>query len=146
MTHFDDMIGKSLGTSRWIRVDQARIDRFADVTEDRQFIHTDPEAAAEGPYGATVAHGFLTPSLLSTLAYDVMPALGPYETSINYGFDRLRFLAAVPSDARLRAHFTLTNLTEKAPDRVLVTLAVQMEIEGEARPALIADWRVLLHL
>ncbi|MEX3014611.1 MaoC family dehydratase [Gymnodinialimonas hymeniacidonis] len=145
MTRFGHMIGKSLGTSRWIKVDQPRIDTFADVTEDRQFIHIDPDAAAQGPYGITVAHGFLTLSLLSTLAYDVVPALGPYESSINYGFDRLRFLAAVPSDARLRAHFTLNSVTEKAPNRVLLTLAVRMEIEGEETPALIADWLVLLH-
>ncbi|MEJ6389331.1 MaoC family dehydratase [Gymnodinialimonas ulvae] len=139
-------IGQSLGASRWIAVDQTRIDTFADVTEDRQFIHIDPDAAARGPYGTTVAHGFLSLSLLSTLAYDVMPALGGYKSSINYGFDRVRFLAAVPSGARLRAQFTLADVTEKAPDRVLVKLTVELEIEGADKPALCADWLVLLHL
>ncbi len=146
MTRFDHLIGKPLGSSRWVTVDQTRIDTFADVTEDRQFIHIDPQAAAKGPFGTTVAHGFLTLSLLSTLAYDVMPALGPYDSSINYGFDRVRFLAAVPSDARLRAHFSVREVTEKGPDRVLVALATRMEVEGQETPALLADWLVLLHL
>ncbi len=146
MTAFDDKVGQTLGTSRWIEVDQPRIDAFADTTEDHQFIHIDPKAAAQTPFGTTVAHGFLTLSLLSTLAYDVMPALGPYKMSINYGFDRLRFLAAVPSDSRLRAHFRLTEVTEKAADRILLKVEVTMEIEGTDTPALIADWLVLLQL
>lgn len=146
MTPLTDRIGQTLGRSRWITLDQPRIDAFAEVTEDRQFIHIDPDAAALGPFGTTVAHGFLSLSMLSTLAYDVMPALGPYEMSVNYGFDRLRFLAPVPSGARLRAHFTLTDVAEKAPDRLLLTLATSVEIEGADTPALIADWLVLLQL
>jgi acyl dehydratase len=146
MNALHDKIGQSLGASRWITVEQARIDTFADVTEDRQFIHIDPAAAAHGPYGGTIAHGFLSLSLLSTLAYDVMPELGPYKSSINYGFDRVRFLAAVPSGARLRAQFTVADVTEKAPDRVLVKLSVSLDIDGADKPALLADWLVLLHL
>lgn len=146
MNAFAERIGQPLGTSRWIGVDQSRIDAFADVTEDHQFIHIDPARAAEGPFGTTVAHGFLTLSLLSTLTYDILPALGPYETSLNYGFDRVRFLAAVPSGARLRAHFTLTDATAKTPDRILLRIGTRIEIERAETPALVADWLVLLQL
>jgi acyl dehydratase len=146
MTRLADRIGQPLGTSRWTQIDQPRINAFADVTEDHQFIHIDPLRAAENGLNGTVAHGFLTLSLLSTLAYDVMPALGPYDSSINYGFNRVRFLAPVPVGARLRAHFTLAEVTEKAPDRLLIRLDTTLEIHGTETPAVVADWLILLNL
>src|SRR5690606_8988202 len=93
-------IGTEIGTSKWMTVDQARIDAFADVTEDRQFIHVDPEAAAQTMFGGTVAHGFLTLSLLSRMAFDVMLVPPNLKMAVNYGFDKVRFLAPVPVGAR----------------------------------------------
>jgi acyl dehydratase len=134
-------IGEEIGVSGWIAVDQGRIDAFADATEDRQFIHVDPEAAAAAtPFGGTIAHGFLTLSLLSRLASDVM--LIPPETRmvVNYGIDRLRFLAPVRSGKRIRARFALDSVEEKAAGQLLLRHQVTVEIEDEDRPALVAEW------
>src|SRR3569832_2331934 len=108
-------IGTEIGVSDWLLVDQARLDAFAEATEDRQFIHVDPEAAAKTPFGGTVAHGFLTLSLLSRMATDVMLRPGEVKMGINYGLDRVRFLAPVRSDRRIRGRFTLTSVEEKRP-------------------------------
>ena len=133
-------IGEEIGVSGWIAVDQGRIDAFADATEDRQFIHVDPEAAAASPFGGTIAHGFLTLSLLSRLASEVM--LIPPETRmvVNYGIDRLRFLAPVRSGKRIRARFALDSVEEKAAGQLLMRHQVTVEIEDEDRPALVAEW------
>jgi len=133
-------IGEEIGISGWFEVSQDRINAFAEATEDRQFIHVDPEAAASTPFRGTIAHGFLTLSLLSRLASEVM--LIPPETKmvVNYGLDRLRFLAPVRSGKRIRARFKLDSIDEKAAGQLLMRHQVTVEIEGEDRPALVADW------
>ena len=137
-------IGETLGASRWYEIGQPRIDTFADVTEDWQFIHLDAaRAAAETPFGGTVAHGYLTLSMLSTMAYDVLTPPEGMRTSLNSGFDRLRFLAPVPAGSRLRAVFVLTGAEEKGPGRLLLHLGVTIEIEHHDTPAVVADWLVM---
>src|SRR5947199_2832299 len=108
-------VGEEVGVSDWILVDQARIDAFADVSEDRQFIHVDRDAAAKTPFGGTVAHGFLTLSLLSRMAADAMLRPEAVKMGVNYGFDRVRFMAPVRSGKRVRGRFTLAAFDEKRP-------------------------------
>ncbi len=135
------MVGKEVGVSSWHLVDQSRIDRFAEVTADHQFIHVDPERAArETPFGTTIAHGFLTLSLLSVFAYEVLPSLQGAAMGVNYGFDKLRFLSPVRSGSRVRGRFTLTDATMRSPKELLARTGVIVEIEGEDKPALVADW------
>ena len=131
-------IGQEIGVSQWITVDQGRIDAFAEATEDHQFIHVDPEAAAKTPFGGTVAHGFLSLSLLSRMAYDVMLVPDTLKMGVNYGFDRVRFLAPVKSGKRVRGRFVLEDASEKAPGQLLTRHAVTVEIEDEEKPALTA--------
>jgi len=133
-------IGSEVGVSDWILVDQARIDTFADVTEDHQFIHIDPEAAAMTPFGGTIAHGFLSLSLLSRMAADAMLRPENIKMGVNYGFERVRFLSAVRSGSRVRGRFTLSSFEEKRPGQYQFVHVVTVEIEGEEKPALIADW------
>src|SRR3954464_11059270 len=99
-------VGTEVGVSEWILIDQARIDAFAEITEDRQFIHVDPQAAALTPFGGTVAHGFLTLSLLSRVAAEVMLVADTLKMAVNYGFEKLRFIAPVRSGRRVRGRFT----------------------------------------
>ena len=135
------MIGQEVGVSSWVEVRQAMIDAFADVTRDHQFIHVDPaRAAAETPFGGTVAHGFLTLSLLSAMAYEAQPQVAGAAMGVNYGFDRIRFLAPVRAGARVRARFVLTGLDEHRPGEVTLSWGVTVEIEGADRPAIAADW------
>ena len=134
------LIGTEIGVSRWIRVDQARIDGFAEITEDRQFIHIDPVAAAQTPFGGTIAHGFLTLSLLSAMTYDAVPPLEGVTMGINYGFDKLRFLAPVRSGSNVRGRFKLLSAEDKGGGRWLLKHEVTVEIEGGEKPALIAEW------
>ena len=133
-------VGTEIGVSGWILVDQARIDAFADVTEDPQFIHIDPEAAARTPFGGTIAHGFLTLSLLSRMAADAMPRPEGVKMGVNYGFERVRFMAPVRSGKRVRGRFTLARFEEKKPGQWQFVHNVAVEIEGEEKPALVADW------
>ena len=133
-------IGTEIGTSDWITIDQARIDAFAEVTEDRQFIHVDPEAAAQTPFGGTVAHGFLTLSLLSRMAADAMLRPEGVKMGVNYGFEKVRFLAPVRSGKRVRGRFTLASFEEKRAGQWQFVHNVAVEIENEDKPALIADW------
>ena len=135
--------GADMGTSRWIEIAQPRIDAFADVTEDWQFIHVDPERAAQTAFGGTVAHGMLTLSMLSAMAYDALPAMTGQSASVNYGFDRVRFVAPVPAGARLRGRFTLAEATLRGRDKLMCRFGVSVEIEAQPRPALTADWLVL---
>ena len=137
-------VGEEVGVSDWILIDQARIDAFAEVTEDLQFIHVDPEAAARTPFGGTVAHGFLTLSLLSRMAADAMLRPEAVKMGVNYGFDRVRFMAPVRSGKRVRGRFTLTAFEEKRPGQFQFVHTVTVEIEGEDKPALVADWIGLL--
>jgi len=137
-------VGSEIGTSDWILVDQARIDAFAEATEDRQFIHVDPDAASRTMFGGTIAHGFLTLSLLSRMAFDVMLVPADAKMAVNYGFDGVRFLAPVPAGSRVRGRFTLTAVEEKAPGKLLTRHHVLVEIDGTDKPALTADWLGML--
>ena len=133
-------VGTEVGVSRWITVDQARIDAFAGITEDRQFIHIDPEAAAATPFGGTIAHGFLTLSLLSAMTHDAVPPLEGVTMGINYGFDKLRFLAPVPAGSQVRGRFKLLSAEDKGGGRWLIKHEVTVEIDGADKPALVAEW------
>jgi acyl dehydratase len=137
-------VGSEIGVSSWLTMDQGRIEEFADATEDRQFIHVDPEAAAKTPFGGTIAHGFLTLSLLSRMAADAMLVPENTKMAINYGLDRVRFLSPVKSGRRVRGRFTLDSIEEKAPGQWLLRHTVTVEIEGEDKPALTAVWRGLM--
>ncbi len=134
------LIGTEIGVSRWFTLDQARIDAFADITEDRQFIHIDPELAKQTPFGGTIAHGFLTVSLLSAMTYDAVPPLKGVTMGVNYGFDKLRFIAPVPSGSKVRGRFKLFSAEDKGSGRWLLKHEVTVEIEGLDKPALIAEW------
>ena len=137
-------IGEETGVSSWIDVDQERIDAFAAATEDRQFIHTDPAGAARTPFGGTIAHGFLSLSLLSRMGADAMLIPEGVKMGVNYGLDRVRFLAPVRSGKRVRGRFKLDSADEKAPGQWLLRHTVTVEIEQEERPALTAVWLTLL--
>ncbi len=139
-------VGKEIGVSSWLGVDQKRIDDFAEATEDRQFIHTDPARAAQTPFGGTVAHGFLTLSLLSRMGAEAMLIPDGVKMAVNYGLDRVRFLAPVKSGARVRGRFILDSVEEKAPGQVLMRHTVTVEIEGEEKPALTAQWLGLIFI
>ncbi len=135
-----DKVGSEIGASEWILVDQQAIDAFADATQDHQFIHVDPEAAASTPFGGTVAHGFLTLSLLSRMAADAMLRPDGIRMGVNYGFEKVRFIAPVRSGKRVRGRFRLDAFDEKRPGQFQFVHNVTVEIEGEDKPALIADW------
>ena len=137
-------IGREIGISDWIAITQDRITAFAEATEDRQFIHVDPEAAAETPFGGTIAHGFLSLSLLSRMAADAMLVPETATMAVNYGLDRVRFLAPVRAGKRVRGRFTLESADEKSPGQLLLKHTVTVEIEGEDKPALTAVWLGLM--
>jgi len=137
-------IGHEVGVSDWIVIDQQRIDAFAEVTEDRQFIHIDPQAAAQTPFGGTIAHGFLLLSLLSRMAAETTLLPRGLKMAINYGLDRVRFLAPVRSGSKVRGRFTLDSVEEKAPGQWLLRHTVTVEIDGEDKPALTAQWLGLM--
>ncbi|HET7281623.1 MAG TPA: MaoC family dehydratase [Sphingomicrobium sp.] len=137
-------VGEEVGTSSWLRIDQARIDQFAEATEDRQFIHVDPAGAEQTPFGGTISHGFLTLSLLSRMGAEAMLVPEGVKMAVNYGLDRVRFLAPVRSGARVRGRFTLDSVEEKAPGQWLMRHTVTVEIEGEDKPALTAQWLGLM--
>lgn len=144
LDHIRAQVGKEVGVSSWLLVGQDRIDAFAEATEDRQFIHNDPIAAAQTPFGGTIAHGFLTLSLLSRMAADAMLAPEGLKMAVNYGLDRVRFLAPVHSGKRVRGRFNLDSVEEKAPGQWLLRHTVTVEIEGEDKPALTAIWLGLI--
>ena len=127
-------------TSKWFQVDQELINSFAKVTRDNQYIHIDPNKAKDTEYGTTIAHGFLTMSLLSAMYYDAIPQIEGLKMGINIGFDRLRFLAPVKSTDKIRGVFKLSKITEKSPDVIKLTWSTKVEIEGNAKPALLAIW------
>jgi acyl dehydratase len=128
---------RDLGTSEWVRIEQPRIDMFAEATGDHQWIHVDPEAAAQGPFGGTIAHGYLTMSLLPVLLAEVM-TVSDARMGVNYGVERLRFTAPVPSGSRVRLHAKL-NGGERRPNGALFRIGVQIEIEGHEKPALVGE-------
>jgi acyl dehydratase len=133
-------VGGEIGLSRWFLIDQKRIDAFADATEDWQFIHVDPEAAKATPFGTTIAHGFLTLSMLSAIAYDALPRVSGLAMGVNYGFDKVRFVAPVRAGRRIRGRLRLEGLTQRSAREYQSRKAVTVEIEGEDKPALVADW------
>ena len=133
-------VGQEVGVSDWITIDQDRINAFADCTEDHQFIHIDPEAAAKTPFGGTIAHGFLTLSLMSQMSYQAAPVLQGVAMGVNYGFDKLRFLQPVRAGSKVRGRFKLLSAEDKGGGRWLIKTEVAVEIEGSEKPALIAEW------
>lgn len=136
-----DRIGEELGVSNWVMVDQAMIDTFAEATGDHQFIHVDPEKAKLTPFGGTIAHGFLTLSLLPRLAAEAdMPKIEGVKMGVNYGGNKVRFLTPVKSGSRLRGRFKLLDIEEKRPGQWQQTQEFTVEIEGQDKPALIAEW------
>ncbi|HEX6409588.1 MAG TPA: MaoC family dehydratase [Sphingomicrobium sp.] len=137
-------VGEEIGVSGWLTIDQQRIDEFADATDDHQFIHVDPEAAARTPLGGTIGHGFLSLSMLSRMAADAMLVPDNIKMALNYGLDRVRFIAPVKSGKRIRGRFRLDSVDEKAPGQLLLRHTVTVEIEGEEKPALTAEWLGLL--
>lgn len=140
-------LGQEIGISPWRVVSQAMIDKFADATDDHQFIHVDPvRAAAETPFGGTIAHGFLSLSLLSTLAYETIPPIKGSGIGVNYGFEHIRFVAPVKSGARIRARFTLAEMTIRPSGWLHFNYDVTIEIEGSIKPALTARWLTLAKL
>jgi acyl dehydratase len=136
LPELQDSIGREVGVSEWVTVTQDMIDRFADLTGDHQWIHVDPaRAKTDSPFGVTIAHGFLTLSLLSTMTRQAVEITGPFKMSINYGLNRVRFVSPVPAGSRVRGHF--------APQRVSgseVIWQVTVEREGGDKPALVAEW------
>ena len=133
------LVGQEVGLSDWFTVTQERINAFAEVTEDRQWIHCDADRArAESPYGTTVAHGFLTLSLLGHLLSQAVRANGPFSRTINYGLNRVRFPAAVPADGRIRARCTL-RAAEEIPGGLHIAWAVEVECEGQPKPVMVAE-------
>ena len=134
-------VGEQLGTSEWLTVDQEMIDKFADATGDHQFIHVNPEKAKLTPFGTTIAHGFLTLSLFPVLMQKSdCPRIEGVKMGVNYGGNKVRFLAPVKSGKRIRGHFKLLELEEKRPGQWQQTLEFTCEIEGEEKPAVIAEW------
>ena len=133
-------VGSELGISEWFRIDQSMIDTFADLTRDRYFIHVDPARAAATQFGGTIAHGFLTLSMHSAMAYQACPAVEGTKTQVNYGFNRLRFVAPVPTGSRIRGRFLLKSFDVQASQRWQVIYDVSVEIEGQPKPALVAEW------
>lgn len=139
-------VGTEIGVSDWITVDQDRIDRFADVTEDRQFIHVDREAAAKTVFRGTIAHGFLSLSLLSRFGEDAFLQPPGVRMGVNYGFDKVRFIAPVKAGKRVRGRFVLKSATERKPRQWEFHHDVTVEIEGETKPALTAEWIGLIYV
>jgi acyl dehydratase len=139
-TNLPDYIGKTVGTSSWFTITQAQINTFGDATHDHQFIHVDPIKAKETPFGGTIAHGFLSLSLLSAISYEAGLQLENMTMGLNYGFEKIRFLQAVKVNNKVRGKMSLTEFTEKRPGQFLFNWLVEVEIEGETKPALTAQW------
>lgn len=132
--------GKTLESTDWFTISQEQINLFSEVTHDHQFIHVDPERAAQTPFGSTIAHGFLSLSLLSHFAETFSLQVEGMVMAINYGFDKVRFIAPVKVDSRVRANARLLDVTEKNPGQFMLKTEVTVEIEGEVKPALVAEW------
>ena len=140
------LVGTEVGVSDWIIVDQARIDAFAECTGDHQFIHVDPVRAAATPFGTTIAHGYLTLSLIPMMTYASVPSIEGVKMGVNYGMNKLRFMAPVKSGKRVRGHFTLVAVDDRPDGSNQLTMAVTVEIEGETKPALVGESVSLVYL
>ena len=136
----NDYIGKEVGISEWLLVDQERINQFADATGDHQYIHVDSDRAAQTPFGTTIAHGFLTMSLMVLMGYEGSTKLENSVMGINYGFDKLRFINPVKVNSKIRGRFLLISAEEKKPNQWLLKHNITVEIAGEEKPALVAEW------
>ncbi|MHB8907696.1 MAG: MaoC family dehydratase [Syntrophales bacterium] len=141
---FKEMVGRENGISDWILIDQDRINRFADATGDHQWIHVDIEKARKGPFGGTIGHGFLTLSLLPAFGESATSAPVGVKMAVNYGLNKVRFLTPVPVGSRVHSRMVLTNIEEKDPGRLLVTTTHTVEIEGQEKPACIAESLAML--
>lgn len=133
-------IGEEVGVSEWMLITQDMVDRFADLTDDHQFIHVEPVLAAKTPFGGTIAHGFLILSLIAKFGQSADFILRDVQMGMNYGFDKVRLMAPVKTGKRIRGRFILKNLIEKSPNQWLSTLSVTIEIEGETKTAIVAEW------
>ena len=136
----NDYIGKEVGISEWLLVDQERINQFADATGDHQYINVDSDRAAQTPFGTTIAHGFLTMSLMVLMGYEGSTKLENSVMGINYGFDKLRFINPVKVNSKIRGRFQLISAEEKKPNQWLLKHNITVEIAGEEKPALVAEW------
>lgn len=134
-----DYIGKDLGHSEWLTIDQQRVDRFAECTGDHQFIHIDPERARQTPFGGTIAHGFLSLSLVPTLSADLLPRPEGLKMAVNYGLDSVRFIQPVAVGSRVRLGLELLDVFEKKPGQWLLKARATLEIEGQEKPAYVAE-------
>lgn len=132
-------IGKDLGHSEWLTIDQERINQFAECTGDHQFIHVDPEKAKRTPFGTTIAHGFLSLSLIPVLSEKLLVLPEGLKMGINYGLDSVRFIQPVPVSSRVRLALTVLDVTEKNPGQWLIKARATLEIEGQAKPAYVAE-------
>lgn len=145
LNDYEKLVGTEIGLSDWITVSQDMIDGFSNVTGDRQFIHNNPDRAAnETPFGGAIAHGFLTLSLITQMYKDTTPVIAGHEVVINYGLNRIRFLAPVPSGARIRGRITLGKVEERGADQILTENKITVEIEGGEKPAMLGTWVTLL--
>ncbi|KWF82517.1 nodulation protein NodN [Burkholderia cepacia] len=144
-SQLSSLVGGELGVSEWFCIDQASIDAFAEVTRDWQPIHVDEEAARASPFGGTIAHGFLTLSLLSAMAFGVIPAIEGQRAAVNYGMNNLRFVTPVRSGGRVRGRFVLKEVRERSSDSFQLIIGVTVEIENQPKPALVAEWLTLIN-
>lgn len=133
-------VGAELGVSDWFPIDQKRVDEFADVTLDHQYVHVDPERARATPFGGTIAHGLLTLSMIVHLCLPYVPKIAGTTLVVNYGFDKVRFSAPVKVGSRIRARGSLAGVTQRQPGQVVIKMNVTIEIENEQKPALVAEW------
>ena len=140
------LVGQTSEPTRWFKMEQDRINLFADATLDHQFIHIDEEAAKQTPFGTTIAHGFLSLSMLSHFAAEFGLGIEGVVMGINYGFDKVRIIKPVPVNSRIRARFHLKNLQTRGENGALMNLEVMMEVEGTKEPAIVADWLAFLKL
>jgi acyl dehydratase len=146
LTAYKRKAGSEVGVSDWVTLTQERINQFADVTGDHQFIHVDIERAKATHFGGTIAHGLLTLSLLPAMSYQVMPKIEGTKLGVNYGYNKIRFLAPVKTGKRVRGRFTLAEVNDTKPGQVMSISTVTVEIEGEDKPALIAEWVTLAYI
>ncbi|WP_180901570.1 MaoC family dehydratase [Martelella soudanensis] len=144
LSHLTSLVSEEIGLSDWHTMDQQRISDFADTTEDHQFIHIDPARADATPLGGTIAHGFLTMSMLSVMLNEAVGEIGGSSMSLNYGFNSIRFLSPVPAGARIRGRFWVASCKQRTSDQWKLTLQVSVEIENHEKPALVAEWMILL--
>ncbi|HET6470875.1 MAG TPA: MaoC family dehydratase [Pseudomonadales bacterium] len=133
-------VGKEIGVSDWFELDQQRVNAFADLTEDHMFLHVNPEAAKATPFGGTIAHGLLTLSMMPVMAYQAMPGVSGTKMGVNYGYNKVRFMAPVKSGKRIRGRFGVKAVEPQSGGRMQIVHDVTIEIEGEPKPALAAEW------